>query len=413
MNGEKRLSLYQNVNEIAGKMLAHIEKEGASCIVGGNNGPYYDKETNVRNMAHWCATFAMYFKRKQDERYKNAAICLADAIMDSPFYNGDGVYKCREPEGKDEINGVIGPAWIMEGLLYAYGISEDVRYFDRALALFQAQPFCEKLGIWNRRNTKGEKLSVDVTFNHQLWFAAAGAMLCFYGEPFLTDIDSLDETAADRAQQIRLAKSEVDGFVKRIPQNLTVRRDGRIGHFTSNDQHGTISAVLRRYRECRSDLFEALGKPSMAYKEAGYHMFNLYGFAVLKEYYHGAVPYFNTKKFLKCLNYIKTESYALAMTDSDYSLDVTRVSTKLKTKKNVFACPYNSPAFEMGRVLDGFEAWDVMGQNNYDLFLEKAEKDIADSENGLITTDTDDPHTLTARVYELVTGDSKYFDGLR
>jgi len=39
-------------------------------------------------------------------------------------------------------------------------------------------PFDEKLGLWRRVEVNGSYLSVDETFNHQLWFAASGSLIC-------------------------------------------------------------------------------------------------------------------------------------------------------------------------------------------------------------------------------------------
>lgn len=384
------MKINELAKNIALSMADQIETIGASAIISGNNGPYYNRETNVRNLAHWCVVFAEFFKYTGEDRFKDIVVILADAIMDSPHHNGLGVYKCRDTSGPDEVNGVIGPAWIIEGLIYAARVTGDDRYYARASLLFNVVPFNEKLGLWFRRNTKNEILGIDVTFNHQLWFAAAGAMINSYRE--------------DKDIACRLAR-----FIERLPQNMKVRGNGRAGHFTSNDQNGIISYFGRIYRDCRSDILEKAGLPSMAYKEEGYNSFCAYGFVILKENMKEKISFFETPKFKKYLSYTASVPYLKGLEKADRKLDGTRVKSKLDPEYNLFAYGYNSPAFELGRVYDAFSLWTDELRKEYEKVCENQIKFTYDAEKNIFSKGTDDPVTLTARIYELAVGNAAFF----
>lgn len=383
MKDSNNIKLNNIIDEIVNNKLYEIEQSGAVAILPGNNGPYYNEETNVRNMAHWCVTFSKYYEKTQEEKYLNVVRLLADAILASEHYNGQGVYKCRSEKASDEVNGVIGPAWIIEGLMWALHATGDERYYERAREMFLVVPFYDRLSIWNRMNTKGKKLSVDVTFNHQLWFAAAGAMINAYKE---------DEEISRR----------LDAFVKNIQHNVTIRKDGRIAHFTMNDQNGLLGYPGMIYRDIKNDILEFFNKPSFAYKEAGYHAFNLYGFAILKEYYKKDIPFINTKKFKKSLDYVCNTKYIDILCSADRSLDQTRIKSKLDVKFNLFAFAYNSPAFELPKIYDAFGLHNSSAGDVINTLCDKQIEYTYDESLQMFAKNTDDKETLTARIYEYV-----------
>lgn len=383
------MKIYEAVKRVVENTAEKILKEGAGAVTPGNNGPYYNVETNVRNMAHWCVTFSEYYIHTKEERYHKLLLILADAIMNSPEYNGKGVYKCREIKSSDEVNGVIGPAWIIEGLVAAYRALGDEKYYYRALEIFKALPFNSGLRLWNRRNMQNKELGVDVTFNHQLWIAAAGALI--------------NSCKKDDEIQEYLCR-----FIDALPRNCTIRACGRVAHFTASDTHGFISEIGRRVRDAKSDLSEKMGRASMAYKECGYHSFNLYGFGILCNNWKESIPFVKTKKFKKTLEYIfKNESYVNRLSSAELSLDETNISTKLKVDFNVFAFAYNSPAFELPLIMRTFGI-----EDKKEIFEALCDKQLGftyDEKQESFCKNTDDAITLNARVYELISGNEKYF----
>lgn len=387
------MDIYKIIDDVVQNMATKIEKEGIAAIKAGNNGPYYDKETNVRNMAHWCVTFSEYYLHTKDDRYKELVIKLADEIMNSEYYNGNGVYKCRESEGKDDVNGVIGPAWIIQGLVYAYDVTGDASYLDRAYSLYDAVAFDDKLGLWIVVDTNNNKRKIDLTFNHQLWFAAAISMI-------------------NKKKRYSSIEKELDLFVKQLPKNAKINRYGRIRHFTSNKKFGVLSGIVRFGIDLASDVLELLNLPSLAYKESGYHIFNLYGFAILKDNYSTSIEFLETKKYRKALDYLTTARYEKMIDTRGISKDLTHVSTKLTDSANVFAYAYNSPAFELPYVCKIFN---IFGKNMQEITIKFAKKQLDntyDAHSNTFANNTDDPLALTARVYEILVGNDEYFECL-
>lgn len=380
------------INEMIIKMKNDLINNGIHSIKCGHNGPYYDQETEIRYYAHWCVIFSEYYKYFQEESYKRLVRLLADAILNSPLMSENYVYKCRDTKDKDVMNGVIGPAWIIEGFMHAANVLQDDIYYERAVCVFKAQHFNQKMGLWNRIDQQGNILSVDATFNHQLWFAAAGSMI----NQYKVDND---------------IQKEIDIFIKKISKNIKIRKNGRIGHFTRSDKRGAMDGLILFAKNTLSTVSEMLHRPSLAYKEEGYHLFNLYGFAILKENYGKEIPFFQTKSFKKAIEHVLSKEYIKNLDNISIKQDITSVSTQLKVPFNVFAYAYNSPAFELPRVCKVFG---ILSDGNWEAIetqlLDKQFNYTYNSESGLFDKNTDDEKVLYARVYEYIVGNEEYWD---
>ena len=375
------LTMDEICQKIVNRITEEVLSKGSSAIPAGNNGPYYNTETNVRNMAHYCVSLAELYKRTKDAKYKDALRLLSEAVYASPHYLGDGIYRCRISEKTDEVNGTIGPAWIMEGLIYAGMVLKDEKYIDRAAEIINALPFNEAFGLWQRKNTDGRVMTLDTTFNHQLWLAAMGALLI-------------------RVHPDEELKKRLQRFTNRLPANITIRKNGRIGHFTLNDQNGLLGYPGKLCRDLKSDINEALKKPSFAYKETGYHSFNLYGFAILKENADWEIPFFDSKEFKKSIDYIYSPAYYGQLSKADRKLDCTRVSSKLSAGFNVFSYSYNAPAFELPYILKCFRPGDTRNESLLTDFAKMQLQLTYDPDTESFSKNTDDPVTLTCRIYE-------------
>lgn len=62
------------------------------------------------------------------------------------------------------------------------GIKTD-QVLEVAREVFTAHPFHSDVGLWRTVEPTGEIKRFDLTYNHQLWFAAAGAQLAAKGIP--------------------------------------------------------------------------------------------------------------------------------------------------------------------------------------------------------------------------------------
>jgi hypothetical protein len=110
--------------------------------------------------------------------------------------------------GKDKCNGLIGPAWTMESLLIASKELARKDLADLAADIFLLHKFDEKRGLWHVRDIDGEILSLDYTFNHQLWFAAIGSMFDKKAYPAI--------------------HGQVEIFIDRLGHNFNVYRNSSI-----------------------------------------------------------------------------------------------------------------------------------------------------------------------------------------
>ena len=90
--------------------------------------------------------------------------------------------------------------------------------------MFFQHHFNEQYGLWNRLEINGDVLSIDMTFNHQLWFAACASL-----------IDS------PRKKEIQ---GRVVRFLDCLTENLTILNNGLIYHPITRkikDKYSTLS----------------------------------------------------------------------------------------------------------------------------------------------------------------------------
>ncbi|EKO3701886.1 hypothetical protein P0F11_003044 [Vibrio metschnikovii] len=278
-------------------------------IKGGHNGPYFDQETPVRNTSHWLIVFCYLFKKTHQEQYKLAALKAINFLQSEKSRPMNSAFFCRTKKEKDFCNGLMGQAWAIEALIYAYRTFEDEALYNLAEKVFLCHDFDKKRYIWYRTNVDGSKLSHDETFNHQLWFCAVGSLLTKSPEVL----------------------NQCDAFFEKIAINPGVYRSGVIFHNTSiykwdNEiRCGFKSIIDNIYR----NLVNLKNRRAMYSKSVGYHGFNLYAFELLKERYHSH-NFFKGKKFKSMLEVTLSDSFIEDLNTSKYSYG------------------YNPPGFEIG-----------------------------------------------------------------
>ena len=163
------------IKEIADKNYESIYNNGHANA--GVNGPYRFVDTPVRNSGHWLIITSYLWKITREERYKELAFHLANYIVDEQKKTSSGAIECMTGERFDHLNGLIGQAWTIEALVYAYEVFRKKEYLDTAVEIFYSQKFDEKNCLWERVEITGENIGFDYTLNHQVWFACAGLML--------------------------------------------------------------------------------------------------------------------------------------------------------------------------------------------------------------------------------------------
>ena len=140
----------------------------------------------------------------------------------------------------------------------------------------------------------------------------------------------------------------------------------------------------------------------MFYKENGYHLFNLFAFALIKKsgYSHN---FFNSSEFKRIVKYGFSDSLLRNLEKNDDGKDITGLQINTRLPINRYGYSYNAPGFEMPLIQKMFNPNDV------DLTKSIFEKQLSFTYNPngrIFDKNTDDPLTLTARIYEL----SRYFE---
>lgn len=348
----------------------------------GHNGPYGHIDTPARNTAHWCITFGYLWKNYGDSKYYNVSRKFADYLVDLCNSSASGAVKCMEDDSYNHMNGLMGQAWVIEALVYFFEISNEEKYLDFAKKIFNVPVYNSSQHMWEMVELDGSNIGFDYTFNHQLWFAAVGSLILQHRD---------DEKIRDQVEDY------LDGCVN----HLQVHKDGLIKHYGDlsspfNHDSGVLkwlkrTAKLTLFKNRRfidPNRYDADGY------ERGYHLFNLYAFAILKKEF-GSHELYTSDKFKAAIEYGRRTKV-----HNDY-FNVDRVlAGNPKSVMNKFAYAYNSPAFEYPFI------YYVFGTNNFEKTCEQLfEIQIGttyDSETKRLSKNNSDPETLTARIYELV-----------
>ncbi|GGA84342.1 hypothetical protein GCM10011369_27970 [Neiella marina] len=367
------------VISLADKALQQLEHQG--FIKGGHNGPYFDPETPVRNTAHWATTFAILLKRTGDEKYRQAVAACINYLKSQAARPMNSAFHCRTSVRKDFSNGTIGQAWAIEGLVSGYQVLGDESCLQLAEETFLLHVFDERMKIWKIRNVDGSLRDFDMTFNHQLWLAAAGYVLL-----------SVRENETIRRQ--------CDAFMGDLPLRLRVYRNGLIKHDLINTPTAVkklkskVDAVMQAYR------LKKAGKTKQ-YKENGYHLFNVYAFALIKEY-GGNDDFLGLPAFEQALAYCVTDELLGWQEEANRAMDYNNMKGVTHDEINIYGYGYNAPGFELpyiakvfGNLLPSLEATAATAINKQ---LEYTYNQKIDS----FANNTEDANTLNARIYEYV-----------
>ena len=320
----------------------------------GHNGPYSDTETIIRVYSHWAILLLKVFQITGKNQYKDRAIEFINYFFSNDARPYGFTFHHRNKKKKDKCNGLIGQAWTIEALIYAYEVLGNNKYKGLAEEVFLLHKFNNTIGFWRKREIDGTNLWFDMTFNHQLWFAMIGALI-----PNQT------------------IKQQVNRFMDRLDNNIWIHQNGLIRHFILA---GVTTPI---YLAKKSLLNRNINKNYLYEKEIGYHAFNCYALSVLKEKYPNQ-QFWGSNTFMKIMDYII----------SDEHLSV--------SEKNKYGFPYNPSGIETAFFVFMFKDLII---NHEEIMKERLEvqfKRSLDVDTGLLINNTNDPNNLSARIYEAV-----------
>ena len=323
----------------------------------GHNGSYHDKETPVRNTAHWVISFAKAYNLTKKKCFYNAVVLALNYLKDKSLRPSEKTYICRNKELKDKCNGLIGQAWVIEGLIEGYKLTNDIEVYKLACEIFLLHPFCDKKNLWHRVEPNGQILSIDATFNHQLWFAMSGLKIV-------------------KSQNNKLIKKRCFDFFNSIDKNLKIYNNGRIGQ---SIQLGFKEDIIKY------NLKKIIKRDQLKYmklKEIGYHSFNTYAFSIIYELYPN-IDFFKSSSYTKILNYLSSNEYIENIYISEYGFK------------------YNPPGFEVLKTYLINKSY----LSNISYFVEELLdhhlKNNYNDRNFSFNNNVHDKNTSSARIYEL------------
>ena len=332
--------------------------------IAGHNGPYMQSETIVRNTAHWIISFSIMYELTKDEIYKGILSRFSNTLLNEVNKSTNGALVCIKRED-NQTNGLIGLAWIMEGLVEAYRVLRNAKLLEAATKIYFSQRFDKKLHTWRIVDPNGKVGEVDIAFNHSLWFCMAAAKLVQYNFNALITRDISD-------------------YLTHIGKQFVLYGDGLISHFSVNSGNCMRNFKMR----LRKTICAITGKGlpwkkwnSVEYERA-YHLFSLYAFAWLYHFYPQS-SFFQSRKFNKLKAYGINEDNFIAFPEM-----------------NSYAYGYNSPAYELPLIHYFFETGKDSECAEHTLTLHK-KYNIAPDESSY-TENVQDAITLDARVYEIM-----------
>ncbi len=342
----------------------------------GHNGPHGHPDTAVRNTSHYLIIYSYLYKQTGEERYLLICQRFVEYLIGMQKQSKSGAIQCMLSDKFDRLNGLIGQGWVIEALIYYYDISHDINCLECAKKIFYSQLYDWDLHLWHRIELDGRDIDVDPTYNHHVWFAA-----CSYKLAELCKDDTIDKMIVDfltHGAERDFKVYESDGILHHhVSVNRPIMKSGKRKAF--------IKKILSPIR------FINPKKLDPKYMEYAYHLFDFYGFCILKEKY-GHLPLFSSEAYRKAEACVNNIDYINRKNGVDKYLD-------RGNPFNVYGYSYNSLSFEYPYVAKscGFE----IGDTSRKLF-DIQKRLMWDKSTELFSKNQPDIETWNARTYEII-----------
>ncbi|AUC14168.1 hypothetical protein BTO06_02945 [Tenacibaculum sp. SZ-18] len=349
-------------------------------LQNGHNGPYKDEETDVRKISHLLVLYANALKSGLDIEARLKIEELKEALINSEYYKGKAYFKSRNKPGKDEVNGVIGIAWVMEGLCAAYEVLKEEKILIFLENIVESLNFNKERGLWERpTHLVTDKSGIDETFNHQLWLAYA---IIYY---------------------FKVANKEVSDDVKeffiKLDVNLRIHKEGLIVHSLKN-RIGLKNKLKDLLKSIKVYVKSRIKGTTTKYKENGYHLFNMFAFSRIESLGYGYL-FKDSRKIRKALIYSSGDHLYNELSSNLEETDYYSIALSSCLNYNRYGFPYNVSGFEFLYVNKIFNLKKDVLANKYF----KKQKEVygyKDEKNKFVEKmKTEDEINLLLRVYEL------------
>lgn len=157
------------------KLIADMFKDSISAGVKsenfiGHNGPYFQKEPELRSLCHLGIIFLKLHNSGEDKIYRKCAKNIYSYLKSK--IETERVLQFRDCKDADSGNGVIGAAWVLEFFWY-YQKSMDISCEWVLEFIVHNYPFDADLRRFKRQKIDRNFGTHDNTFNHNLWLVSA------------------------------------------------------------------------------------------------------------------------------------------------------------------------------------------------------------------------------------------------
>jgi len=285
----------------------------------GRNGVYDEPETPVRTTSHWLTTLSKVYEITGDEEFAEAANDAADYLLSDEVRPYGYTFHSRNAEGKDKCDGLVGQSGAIRSLARSGAILKRPELTETAASVFSLHPFEDRIGLWERVEITGQKLSFDRTLNHQIFFAGAGSYL------------------ADNYPAIDW---RVECFLDNLVTNLRIHDNGLVKHFVRPHIQDVLAVVSRAPRRKNLAWNEIVfhyysRSDDHRFKEVGYHPVVLVGLSALKRNYPNHRVW-KHEKLKRAVEYIESGTYSNERAEMDEQYGAMVPALVLARVKNVF-----------------------------------------------------------------------------
>jgi len=139
----------------------------------GNNGPWKDIDTPVRNTAHWAYLLYTAYLFSGNSIYRLSALKASEYLL-KPENRPDGfTFLCRTTKSKSKCNGLIGQAWAVEPLILIGKYEGRREYIETANNVLKCHEYDKKRKLFKACETDGTDLPLIRAVNQQIWLASS------------------------------------------------------------------------------------------------------------------------------------------------------------------------------------------------------------------------------------------------
>lgn len=296
-----------------------LELDKVPLPIATRNGPYDIAETGLRGLSH---ELVLRFKaNRRDHRFDRLIELFREELKSEDNQ--------RHLDCDDWTNGVIGVAWVNEGLAAAYLATGDSFFQRKAVELNEEVIFCKRRNLWHRAKNG----RIDQTINHQMWYAYSLLLVSLMME--------LNEESKEY-------RNDVSNFLENLETKIHVYESGVMHHRSLKwfDMRSWIRGSIQSkssFAARNIDLF---------LKSYGYFPFVMMPMLYLRSELGGKATFFNSRKWLSMLDAV-----------------VSVPNLEVMKAENKYGIQYNLSLFEL-QVIGKHLGVDLVSEEELDRQLE-------------------------------------------